>query len=204
MQVLPHGAEVQRGVGVGVRDAEAAAEVEVAHRVGQLLGEVEQEVDRAPLRLDEDLGAEVLRAGEEVEAEEVEVELGDPVEQRRHLLGVDAELLGAAAHAHAGAAHGEVGVDPDRHPRADAEVLARRRRVVGLPGRLDLDQDARRRPPGAARPGVLPGPAKLTSAGLTPVSSADLHLAAPRRRRSRRPGGRGAGRRAGIGLALTA
>ena len=59
---------------VEVRDAEAAAEVEVADRASaHVSASSQRELDRLALRLAEDLGVQVLRAGEDVEAEEVEV-----------------------------------------------------------------------------------------------------------------------------------
>ena len=96
------------------------------------------------LRLAEDLGVEVLRAGEHVEPEHVDVGARELAEQRRDELGVHAELLRSAAHPHARALDPEVRVDPDRDPGADAQALAVGDDPRGLGRGLHLDGDPRR------------------------------------------------------------
>ena len=73
LEVRADRGEVQRRVALVVRDAEAAADVEVAHGPRRVVGEPQRELDGPALRLAEDLGVEVLRAGEDVEAEPVDV-----------------------------------------------------------------------------------------------------------------------------------
>ena len=64
------------------------------------------------------------------------------MQQRGHFLGVDAELLGAAAHAHAGALDLEVRIHAYGDARADAQALADHRDALGLGVGLHLDRDA--------------------------------------------------------------
>ena len=122
--------DVERLLAGKVRDAEAAADVEQAHRRGRVLGEPERQLDRLLLRFLDRVGAQVLGAAEDVKALEVEAELPDPREHRGHALGIDAELLGTAAHLHARALQLEVGVDPHRHARARAVARAESRQCA--------------------------------------------------------------------------
>ena len=82
-----------------------------------LAASVAGERDRGGLRVDQRLRIERLRAGEDVEAAPVGAGVEDSPDQRRHARGIDAERLGAAAHAHAGALDLEIGIDPHREPR---------------------------------------------------------------------------------------
>ena len=107
-----------------IGDAESAADIEVADRQRRRVGEAQRQGDRLALRVAEDLGAQVLRPGEDVEAEKLDVGRGQLVEQRRDLFGVDAELLRPAAEAHARALDLEVRIDADGNPRPDAQPLA--------------------------------------------------------------------------------
>ena len=139
---IPDPRDVEPLVLLEVGDPEAAAEVEVARLVVEVVGELEDEVDGARLGLHEDVGPQVLRAGEDVEAEHVDVGRRDLPEQRRDQLGVHAELLRSAAHPHARALDRERRVDPDGSPREEAELLAGADQPVELGARLDLDQGA--------------------------------------------------------------
>ena len=58
-------------------------------------------VRRTVLRLADRFGAQVLRAGKQVKASNASPASATRAQQRRHLLGIDAELLGTAAHLHA-------------------------------------------------------------------------------------------------------
>ena len=58
------------------------------------------------------------------------------------LFGVDAELLGAPTHLHAGRLELEVRVDANRHPRCSNKTLPDRGQQAELTKRLDVDQDA--------------------------------------------------------------
>ena len=89
------------------------------------------------------VGMQVLRAGEDVEAEEVEAEGADRAEKGRNEFRIDAELLRAAAHAHSRTLDLEVRVDPQRDARPLAEPFAGRRRPPCLALRFELDHDAR-------------------------------------------------------------
>ena len=127
-------------------------------------------------------------------------------EQRRHLLGVDAELLRAAAHPHAGALDLEVGVDADRDARADAELARRSRWHAAQLGRATRSRSST---PAAtawrssARRLARPGEADAARPA-SPVSSAtrispaggDVERSRPRRARCWTT--------AGIGLAFIA
>src|SRR5207237_251901 len=109
-------------------------------------------VDRASLRLADVPGVQVLRAGEDVEAVEVDLVDGQLGQQVGDGLDVDAELLRTAAEAHAGGAYREVGVHPQSHPGLDAEGLADLAQSGEFAGRLQLDQH-----PGGDRPGEFVG-----------------------------------------------
>jgi hypothetical protein len=74
------------------------------------------QVERLVLRFADGFGAQVLRAAEDVEAFEVQLQPPDLAQRPRHVLGVDAELLGPPAHLHAGRLELEPGVDANRHP----------------------------------------------------------------------------------------
>ena len=85
-----------------------------------------------------------------MKAEEVEVVPRQLGQQLRDLLRVDAELLRAAAHPHAGPLDLEVRIDADGDARTDPEALADHRDALGLGLRLHLD-----RHPGGDRLGQL-------------------------------------------------
>ena len=59
-----------------------------------------------------------------MKAVKIEFQLAQPRQHRRHPLGVDAELFGAAAHLHARRFQFEIRIDANRHFRHDAERLA--------------------------------------------------------------------------------
>ncbi len=61
----------------------------------------------------------------------------------RHLLGINAERLGAPAHVHAGAAQLKVGVDAQRHAGGHAQVLGGLGQQLQLTRRLHMQQHAR-------------------------------------------------------------
>ena len=138
-----------------------------------MLRQPQRQLDGLALGLAQDLGVQVLRAGEDVEPEEVE-RRSQPSsrEQRRDALGVDAELLGTAAHPHARALDLEVGVDAHGDPRSDAEPLAdvRTTRSASVSDSISIVTPAATA--WASSAGVLPGPAKLTRSGGIGVSSA--------------------------------
>ena len=100
-EVVPDGREVERSVTLEIRDAEAAPEVQVADWHGGVLRQSQRELDSLELCLAQALHVQVLGAGEDVKPEKLELRRSELTEQCRHLLGVDAELLGAPAHAHA-------------------------------------------------------------------------------------------------------
>jgi len=143
VQAVGHRRELKRRIRERVRDAEAAAEVQAAHRRRQLLGPAEDQLVAPGLRLDNRLGLQVLRAGVEVETLEGQPERADLGQQIRHPFGIDAELLGAAAHAHARSLQLERRVDADRHPRGLAAGVAGLGERAQLAEALDVDQDAR-------------------------------------------------------------
>ena len=108
-----------------------------------------------------------------MEAEDVDLGAREFLQQRRDLLSVDPELLRAATHPHPRTLDLEVGVDPDRHLRAESRALpisnSRRASVADsismvTPAAAAWDNSA----------GTLPGPAKLTRLGCTVVFKAVL------------------------------
>ncbi len=118
-QIVADRRQVEGLVPARVRDAEPAAEIEVPDG-RRHVGQPEDQVHGAPLRLADVVGAQVLRAREDVEALEVDV-VAQPGEHAGHPFRVDPELLRPAAQAHPGAAHREVGIDPDRDPGRNTE-----------------------------------------------------------------------------------
>src|SRR5690606_41143121 len=70
-QVVTESREIQRLVLFVVRDAEPAAEVEVAHRGGRRLRQPQQQLHCPPLGIGQDIGVQVLGTREDVEAEEL-------------------------------------------------------------------------------------------------------------------------------------
>ena len=105
-------------------------------------------------------GAQVLRAAEDVEALEREARVGrSRASSCGHALGVDAELLRPAAHLHARRLQLEVGIDAHRDARGQAQLAATAAASSShLAHRLDVDQDARARPPAQVRLRSFPGP----------------------------------------------
>ena len=122
-QVRPDPRQIQ-GLVVGkVGDSESAAHVQVVQRGGCVLGQRQCKLDRLALCVAQGIGVQVLRPGEDVEAREVQVETVQLAHHLRHALGVDTELLRAAAHAHARRFELEVRINADRDPRPGALLL---------------------------------------------------------------------------------
>jgi hypothetical protein len=156
---------------MNIRDAEAATEVELGEIGASCVGELPRELQRRPLRLDQRVGGERLRAGEDVEALPVGARFKDAADQGGHTLRIDAERLGAAAHAHARALDLEVGIDADGEPRPDAQFRADSDGSLCLTLGFEVDGDAAA--DGGGQFGIaLAGPAKLISSPLMPASSA--------------------------------
>ena len=65
-QIVPDRRKIDRLVLLEIGNAEAAPDIEVLHGPGRQVGKRQQQVDGLALRLDEDLGAQVLRSGENV------------------------------------------------------------------------------------------------------------------------------------------
>jgi hypothetical protein len=144
-------------------------------------GEAQGQLEALALGLDDGLGAQVLGAGEEVEALEGEAGLADLGQQLGHLFGIDAELLGAAAHLHARTLELEVGVDrtatragqPVAWRMAASSATSRKdSMLIRMPAATAWRSSAWR----------LPGPAKLISWGRRRCRGRP----AARRRRPRR------------------
>ncbi len=86
--------------------------------------------------------AQVLRTAEDVETFELESALADLRERLRHLLGVDAELLGTAAHLHPRQLELEVRVDAHGDTGGSALALREGGKQPDLAERFDVEQDA--------------------------------------------------------------
>ena len=102
-----------------------------------------------------------------MEAEDLQVGSGELLEQCGYPLGVDAELLRASTHPHAGTLDLEVGVDPNRDPRPESQAVADGDDPLGLGLRLHLDRD-----PGRHRLGQLGG--RLARAGEADALTAEI------------------------------
>ena len=139
-----------------------------------------------------------------MEAEEVDVGRASSAEQRRHLLGVDAELLRAAAHPHPGALDLEVGVDADGDPRPDAEPLARLEdtRSASVSDSISMVTPAATAWPSSA--GVLPGPGEADALGPASACRARSASRAAEATSKESTSPARCWTTAGIGLALTA
>ncbi len=116
------------------------------------------ERDRRGLGLDQRLGIERLRAGEDVEAAPVGAGVEDAADERGHARGVDPERLGAAAHPHARALDLEIGIDPDREPRRPRAPIASARSTSPSDSQLRVTPASIAASRSLSR---LPGPAKL-------------------------------------------
>src|SRR5690606_36076342 len=101
-EVLGDRRERDRLVPGKIRDAEAAADIEQLRPARRVLQQPPREIERLPVRVADELVAKVLRAAEDMEAAEAQPELSQPPQRFRHPLGIDAELLRAAAHLHPG------------------------------------------------------------------------------------------------------
>ena len=141
-QVGTHRRQVQPSLAGEVGDAETAPQVEEAHRCRRVGGQPLRQRKALALGLADGLGAQVLRAGEQVEALETQA-LGA---QQRHRLGdqldVQPELLGPAAHLHSRALELEVRVHAQGHPRRQAELLLQPAQDGQLAQALGIDQHA--------------------------------------------------------------
>ncbi len=144
LQVVGDRRQVEPLLARKVRDAEAAAQVERSHGFGLARGQAQREFVGLELRLADRLGAQVLRAREKMEALELEAGRGDGVQHGGHELDVDAELLGAAAHLHAGPLQLEVRVHAHGHARDDAQLRADVLQQVDLAHGLEIEQHPRR------------------------------------------------------------
>jgi hypothetical protein len=125
-----------------VRDSEPTADVEVPHWFRRVLGQPQREVDGLLLGLAQDVGPQVLRTREDVEAEKVQAAVGELLQELRDALSVDAELLRPASHPHAGTLDREVGVHPHRDAGTDTQPLTGLDHASRLGLRLQLHGDA--------------------------------------------------------------
>ena len=141
MEVLCYRLQVEWSVLLDVRDAEAATQIDVAHRCGQVLCESADEIDGVALRLGEGHRVQVLRAGEYVEAENVRSRRCVFAQHCRHLFRVDAELLWSAAHPHSRSLHSEVGIHPHGDVRRKPEFVPRNDYTAEFRGGFDFDGD---------------------------------------------------------------
>src|SRR6185437_13535343 len=112
-----HSTQIQARLTRKVGYAEAAADVEQAYRRGGVGAQPYRQLQGLVLRLDDRLGAQILRTGEDVQADERQRQLREAAQYLRDALGIDAELLRATAHLHARGLELEVRVDADRDPR---------------------------------------------------------------------------------------
>ncbi len=125
-----------------VGDAETAAEIQEAHRGRRRPGEAQGEFKTLDLRFSDRLGAQVLRAGKEVEALKSQAVAANLGEQVGDLLRVHAKLPGAATHLHPRALQLEIRVDAHGNACCTACLMADRRQLGDFAKRLDVDQDA--------------------------------------------------------------
>ena len=97
---------------------------------------------RLALGFGDDIRMQVLRAGKDVKAKELQIHCLQFGQERRRLLDIDAELLRATAHAHAGALDLEIRIDPQRHARTNAEAFADLGDARGFQPGFQLDRHA--------------------------------------------------------------
>ena len=204
-EVLADRGEVERLVLVEVRDAEAAAEVEVAdrrRRAPRRARSASSTVLRcASQRISALRFCEPAKTWKPRKSTSARAELG---EQRRHLLGVDAELLRAAAHPHPRALDLEVRVDPhgDARPHARGARRPRRRARASVADSSSIVTPAATAWLSSAR--VLPGPGEADAVGRHRRVERDAHLAGRGDVEASRPARARCCTTAGIGFALTA
>ena len=108
-----------------VGDAKTTAEIEKTDRRGRSLRQSQCKLETFALGFDDRFGFKILRAGKQVEAFERQSGSTDFSQQFGNLLGVDAELLGSAAHLHARTFQLEIGIDAGRNARLAARAAIR-------------------------------------------------------------------------------
>jgi len=127
-----------------IGNAEATSEVEKTHRRRCVLRQSQREFVGLALGLDDCLGLEVLRTGEQMKTLEGQPGPTDLCQRLRHLLGIDPELLRAAAHLHARRFQFEIRIDTHRHARGEFELLRNAGQKTNLAEGFDIHQDTRR------------------------------------------------------------
>ena len=94
-------ANVERGVAGEIGKPKTAAQIDERRRRADLLRQSRRQSDGGGLRIDDRLCVQILAARENMPAAPIRARVNDPARQRRRAVGVDAEGLGPAAHAHA-------------------------------------------------------------------------------------------------------
>jgi hypothetical protein len=160
-----------------------------------LLRQAHRQIEHLPLRFGNRRAIERLRPGENMKTAPFRARRDDLAGQSGHLVGVDAEGLGAAAHLHAAAAQVEIGVHADGEARGLAQLFGDGERPAGFirgfkverhalhDRRLQLDI-ALARPGKADQRGIEPGltrHAQLAAAGDVETIDQRAHQAQQRR-----------------------
>ena len=117
-------------------------EVQQTHRRWRHTRELGRELRGFRLRFDQALGAQILRAAENVKPPELERRADERLQHGRNAFRIDAELLGAATHFHAGGLELEIGIDADRDLGALAGLACDRGQALELQLGLGVDDDA--------------------------------------------------------------
>ena len=127
------------------------------------------------LRLAYYVGVQVLRAGEDVKSEEIQIRGFDIREHGGHQLGIHAELLRAAAHAHPRPLDLEIGVHAQSNTRTHAQSFADDRDTGSLARGFKFNHHATGH--GARQFGVcLAGPREADLRGRHDSVENDVHF----------------------------
>ncbi len=115
-----------------VRNPETAAHVELRQRGPDFGRELRRKIEHIALRFGDRLGIERLAAGEDMQPAPFGSGRDQLACQSGNARGIEPERLGAAAHLHPRAAQFEIGVDPDREARRDADLFGDRQCAIEL------------------------------------------------------------------------
>src|SRR5688572_25560828 len=124
--------QVERLVAGEIGNTKAAAEVQQAHGSRRVQRELTRKRGRLGLRFDQTLGAQVLRAAEDVKSPDLERRSGERSQHGGYALGIDAELLRPSSHFHAGRLEFEIRIDAERDARPRAGALCYRGQTLEL------------------------------------------------------------------------
>ena len=127
-----------------VGDAKATTDIQPLDRRRGVIGQFQCQGKGVCLGLDDGVRSQVLRATENVEPLEGEIELPKPLQHGGNLFSINAERFRAAGHLHAGGFQFKVGVNSHRDIGPVPGLVADGRQPFHFPGGFKIDNNARR------------------------------------------------------------